>query len=105
MGQPPYPALGPYGIFGLKGVESWFHTRLTFGDPVHSVGSLFGGSMPVRAIVADALSLPLPASSVHCVVTSPPYWGLRAYGGEASMIGLESTFEQHPEALVAVFRA
>ena len=33
MGQPPYPALGPYGIFGLKGVESWFHTRLTFGDP------------------------------------------------------------------------
>jgi DNA modification methylase len=23
----------------------------------------------------------LPAESVHCVVTSPPYWGLRDYGG------------------------
>ncbi len=22
----------------------------------------------------------LPAASVHCVVTSPPYWGLRDYG-------------------------
>jgi len=22
----------------------------------------------------------LPAKSVHCVVTSPPYYGLRAYG-------------------------
>ncbi len=22
----------------------------------------------------------LPAESVHCVVTSPPYWGLRDYG-------------------------
>ena len=24
----------------------------------------------------------LPAQSVHCVVTSPPYWGLRDYGIE-----------------------
>jgi DNA modification methylase len=22
----------------------------------------------------------MPADSVHCVVTSPPYWGLRDYG-------------------------
>src|SRR5215471_19304578 len=22
----------------------------------------------------------MPAASVHCVVTSPPYWGLRDYG-------------------------
>jgi len=24
----------------------------------------------------------MPAESVHCCVTSPPYWGLRAYGTE-----------------------
>lgn len=24
----------------------------------------------------------MPAGSVQCVVTSPPYWGLRAYGTE-----------------------
>jgi len=28
-----------------------------------------------RAVMAD-----MPAESVHCVVTSPPYWGLRDYG-------------------------
>ena len=29
---------------------------------------------------ADARNIPLPDKSVHCVVTSPPYWGLRDYG-------------------------
>ncbi len=28
----------------------------------------------------NALRLPLADQSVHCVVTSPPYWGLRDYG-------------------------
>ena len=28
---------------------------------------------------ADARAIPLPDESVHCVVTSPPYWGLRSY--------------------------
>ena len=30
----------------------------------------------------------LDASSIHCVVTSPPYWGLRDYGVDGQ-IGLE----------------
>ena len=46
----------------------------------------------------------LPSESVHCCVTSPPYWGLRSYEGGAGMIGLEPTFEEHLENLVAVFR-
>ena len=29
---------------------------------------------------ADAREIPLPDGSVHCVVTSPPYWGMRDYG-------------------------
>ena len=29
---------------------------------------------------ADAREIPLPDASVHCVVMSPPYWGLRDYG-------------------------
>jgi len=41
--------------------------------------------------------------SVHCVVTSPPYWGLRDYG-EAGQLGLESTPEAYVESMVAVFR-
>jgi DNA modification methylase len=29
----------------------------------------------------------LPEGSVHCMVTSPPYWGLRDYGGESQVWG------------------
>ena len=62
--------------------------------------------MTVQIMVGDALSqlAALPDESVHCVVTSPPYWGLRAYKGDPSMIGLEPTFDEHLENLVAVFR-
>ena len=62
--------------------------------------------MTVRIMVGDALSqlAELPDGSVHCVVTSPPYWGLRAYKGDPGMIGLEPTFDEHLENLVAVFR-
>jgi DNA modification methylase len=46
----------------------------------------------------------LPAASVHCVVTSPPYWGLRDYGVEGQL-GLEPTPEEYVTTMVAVFRA
>jgi DNA modification methylase len=45
----------------------------------------------------------LPACSVQCVVTSPPYYGLRDYGVEGQ-IGLESTPEVYVQQLVKVFR-
>jgi DNA modification methylase len=45
----------------------------------------------------------LPDGSVHCVVTSPPYFGLRDYG-VAGQIGLEAGYAEYVDALVAVFR-
>lgn len=45
----------------------------------------------------------LPEASVHCCVTSPPYFGLRDYG-VASQIGLESVPAEYVAAMVAVFR-
>lgn len=45
----------------------------------------------------------LPDKSVHCVVTSPPYFCLRDYG-EDDQIGLEETPEDFVGALVDVFR-
>jgi len=45
----------------------------------------------------------LPDESVHCVVTSPPYWGLRDYSAEGQM-GLEATPELYVQNMVAVFR-
>lgn len=45
-----------------------------------------------------------PDGSVHCCVTSPPYWGLRDYGTGDAQIGLEETPEEYVERIVAVFR-
>jgi DNA modification methylase len=44
----------------------------------------------------------LPAASVQCVVTSPPYWGLRDYGAEGQ-IGLEPSLDEFVAKMVAVF--
>jgi DNA modification methylase len=44
----------------------------------------------------------LPADHFDCVVTSPPYWGLRDYG-VAGQIGLEPTLGEHLAVMVDVF--
>ncbi|MFG1255894.1 site-specific DNA-methyltransferase [Xanthobacter flavus] len=51
----------------------------------------------VRAMLAQ-----MPPDSVDCVVTSPPYWGLRDYGVEGQ-IGLEATLGEHLAVMVEVF--
>lgn len=48
-------------------------------------------------------SIPLRDRSVHCVVTSPPYWALRDYG-DPRQIGLEPTPDAYVARMVAVFR-
>src|SRR6185437_13341414 len=45
----------------------------------------------------------LPDESVHCVVTSPPYWGLRDYGVHGQL-GLEPTPEDYVRKIVEGFR-
>jgi len=45
----------------------------------------------------------LPKSAQMCV-TSPPYYGLRDYGGEDQQIGLEQTPEDYVQELVNTFR-
>ena len=54
--------------------------------------------------LADARAIPLPDKSVHCAVTSPPYWGLRSYGLGDSGIGNEPTLQAWVENIVAVSR-
>lgn len=44
----------------------------------------------------------MEADSIDCVVTSPPYWGLRDYGVEGQ-IGLEPTLGEHLAVMVEVF--
>src|SRR6516162_4333229 len=61
--------------------------------------------MSTHIIVRDCLEAlcKLPDESVHCVVTSPPYWGLRDYGINGQL-GLESLFQDYLATMVKVFR-
>lgn len=65
----------------------------------------------VTAYCGDALEVmrKLPARSVHCCVTSPPYWGLRSYladdhESKKSELGLERTPEEYVGRMVKYFR-
>jgi len=61
--------------------------------------------MTVRILKGDCREVlrSLPDESVHCVVSSPPYFGLRDYG-VAGQIGLEPSPGEFVDELVAVFR-
>lgn len=61
--------------------------------------------MSVRILLGDvrARLRDLEADSVNCVVTSPPYWGLRSYGVDGQL-GLEPTAQEHVDTMVDVFR-
>lgn len=55
--------------------------------------------------VGDCLQVlrELPDESVHCCVTSPPYWNLRDYQVDGQL-GLEKTPEEYVAKMVEVFR-
>jgi len=61
--------------------------------------------MTVSIHQGDALEVlrTLPDASVHCCVTSPPYYGLRDYGMDGQ-IGLEPTPDEYVAKMVTVFR-
>lgn len=58
----------------------------------------------IRILHGDARDMlrTLPDASVHCCVTSPPYWGLRDYG-VTGQIGLERSPAEYVAAMVEVF--
>ncbi|MDX0218716.1 site-specific DNA-methyltransferase [Sinorhizobium meliloti] len=58
----------------------------------------------VRLHIGDCLNIlaEMQSDSVDCIVTSPPYWGLRDYDVEGQ-IGLEPTLGEHLEVMVRVF--
>jgi site-specific DNA-methyltransferase (adenine-specific) len=66
---------------------------------------MWGHMSTWRVLVGDCREsmCTLPDASVQCVVTSPPYWGLRDYGN-AGQLGLEATPDAYVVNLVEVFR-
>lgn len=61
--------------------------------------------MTIEIITGDCRSVlqSIPAESVNCIVTSPPYFGLRDYGVDGQ-IGLEMKPQEFVDELVSVFR-
>lgn len=61
--------------------------------------------MTTRIITGDWVEMLRrePDESVHCCVTSPPYWGLRDYG-VPGQLGLERTPEEYVAKMVEGFR-
>ena len=59
----------------------------------------------IKIMVGDCASTmkEIDSGSIHCCVTSPPYFGLRDYGHDAQ-IGLEKTPEEFVSKLVDIFR-
>src|SRR3990167_7234197 len=64
-----------------------------------------GGIELNKIYCGDALKIlkTWPDEFVDCVVTSPPYWGLRDYGVKGQL-GLEKTPEEYVIKMVEVFR-
>ncbi len=60
--------------------------------------------MTVTILTGDVVKMlrTLPSNHFGCVVTSPPYWGLRDYGVEGQL-GLEPTLAEHIAAMMRVF--
>ena len=59
----------------------------------------------VRLFQSDARAIPLADQTVHCVVTSPPYYGLRVYAdNDERGIGVETSVEEYIDNMVDVFR-
>ncbi len=60
---------------------------------------------PVLVLKGDTRDIvrTLPSESAQCVITSPPYWGVRDYGTE-NQIGAEPDLQEYIDILVSVFR-
>ncbi len=66
--------------------------------------SFLDGRVTLYVGDCNAMLGAMEADSVDCVVTSPPYWGLRDYGVDGQ-IGLEPTLGEHLTVMVHVFDA
>jgi len=55
-------------------------------------------------LIGDALKIlkKIPSNSIQCVVTSPPYWGMRDYGS-IDEIGAEPTIDEYLNDLSNIF--
>jgi site-specific DNA-methyltransferase (cytosine-N4-specific) len=74
------------------------------GDNKVGSGKATGGQVSILTGDSRTLLPTLPADSIQCCVTSPPYWGLRDYEHD-QQIGAEPSPREYVDNLVDVFDA
>lgn len=74
--------------------------HVLYERPVQALDKLRGSY--ILCGKAEELLSSLPAGSVQCCITSPPYWGLRDYDCDGQ-IGTEDDLDEYLERLVGIF--
>lgn len=85
--------------------RSLFRNRVRIEDESARFDGFFSpGAMDSMVVIGDTRRVlsRIPADSVHCCVTSPPYWSLRNYHIEGQ-IGLEPSLADYIASLTQVF--
>src|SRR5438132_6219732 len=93
------PARKPFKLSRL----TWPHRDMLPDHRAKLTEYLQSGQRDPLFLAGDALELlhDFPAEWIDCCMTSPPYWGQRAYRGGG--IGLESDHHQYVEHLLTIF--
>ena len=63
--------------------------------------------MQTTLLKSSAHNTPIPDKSVHCIVMSPPYWGLRVYDGDQAVEWAEVRYKplrNCPEIIIPGWR-
>lgn len=96
---------GGYSGTGVSGSVVGFRVELGNAFILGPMMQSYYEDPQAQIIVGDVRHVlrQMPSESIHCVITSPPYWGLRDYGYDGQ-IGLEGTLEEYLESIVGVFR-
>lgn len=97
-------------LAGIESLSAVYDTNLRkpirqFGNNVAIIPTPYFSSPQITLYQGDALKVlsALPAESVDCIITSPPYYGKRDYG-VAGQLGLEEHPQMYINKLVEIFR-
>ncbi len=78
--------------------------RLRLDNRMVEHGETFtAGRVQIHVGDCRQVLIQLPADSVQCCITSPPYWGLRDYE-HPDQLGVEESPEDYVRSLVEAFR-
>lgn len=81
-----------------------FESNLLHNDDLQELYRAPSADEPILLITGDTREMikTIPDNTFQCVVTSPPYWGVRDYGVK-NQIGAEPDLEDYISDLVSIF--